>query len=162
MRRILLLAALLSGLMWSGCMPSGSYQKQVALPNAGWTSSFKPEFEMQITDTQALYDVFILLRNDDSYNFSNLWVKLHILPPGDSLYKIYDRVELPLSDAKGNWLGRNFGDTWEQKVEIAANDSTIFNKPGVYKVKFEHIMRTDPLYGLLNIGLNIARKPIHH
>ncbi len=158
MRPILLTAGLLSCLVWAGCTTSNEYQKQVALPNGGWDSGFKPEFEMQITDTQALYDVCILLRNDDSYNFSNLWVKLHILPPGDSVYKIYDRVELPLSDAKGYWLGRNFGDTWEQKVEIAANDSTMFHKPGTYKIRFEHIMRTDPLYGILNIGLNIKRK----
>lgn len=159
MKRFFILITIFSSiLILTACTPSNQYQKQAPIPNGNWDKHFKPEFEMDITDTHALYDVFVLLRNDDSYNFSNMWLKLFVLPPGDTVYKIYDRIELPLADAKGNWLGRSFGETWEQKVEIAANDSTIFNKPGRYKIKFEHIMRTNPLDGVLNIGINIKRK----
>jgi gliding motility-associated lipoprotein GldH len=142
----------------NACIKSNEYQKQVAIPEGIWNSSLQPEFEIEITDSVSKYDVFVLLRNDNRYSISNLWLKIYILAPGASTYKIYDRVELVLSDSKGNWLGRNFGNFWELKSPIALNDNSVFNKVGVYKVKFEHIMRTDPLIGIHNIGLNLTRK----
>lgn len=136
---------------------SNQYQKQVNIPNAEWKSDFIPEFELNIKDTASQYDVYVLLRNDNAYNISNLWLKMYVLPPNEQHYKVYDRIELGLADASGKWIGRNFGDMWETKSLIAANDTTIFSKPGTYKIKFEQIMRTDPLIGVVNVGINVTK-----
>lgn len=136
---------------------SNQYQKQVSIENATWHSSLQPEFEIEISDSSSLYDVYVLLRNDNSYEISNIWLKLYVLPPGSEHYKVYDRIELTLADNTGKWIGRSFGDMWETKTLIAAKDSTIFSKPGLYKIKFEQIMRTDPLVGILNVGLNVTK-----
>lgn len=153
------LVAFLGLLIMASCQPTiQQYQKQVNIPNGSWSSSLQPEFELDIKDTSGLYDVYILLRNDNTYSVSNIWLKMYVMPPGQSTYKVYDRIELGLADASGKWIGRNFGDMWETRTMIAAGDSTIFTLPGTYKIKFEQIMRTDPLLGVLNVGVNVTKK----
>lgn len=158
MRNLILPLLLASIVGLTGCMQSQQYQKQAAIPSGQWSSAFQPEFTIDVIDSQAKYDIYVLLRNDNSYSISNLWIKLYVLPPGAESYKIYDRIELSLADASGKWLGRKFGDFWELKTPIVLSDTTMFNKPGTYNIKFEQIMRTDPLVGIHNIGLNIVRK----
>jgi len=145
-------------IVWTSCAKSDAYQKQVAITDGNWQSNNKPEFEIEITDTTSVYDLFLLLRHDDAYPYSNMWVRINIQQPGDSVYLVGERLEVTMADPEGKWLGRNFGDLWEQKAILSNDKYPIFTKPGTYKLKLEHLMRANPLENVLNVGINVQKR----
>ncbi len=140
-----------------GCTTSPVYQKQYAVSGAEWQSSFQPEFSIEIKDTQSNYKTYFILRHDESFPFSNIWLKLYVQAPDSEVYTPTERVDLLLATPQGKWLGKNIGNIWEQKQFIPINIKTYFTQPGIYKIKVEQIMRTDPLPSVLNVGLNIEK-----
>lgn len=145
-------------IIFAACTKTNNYQKQVALVKGEWFADTKPEFEVEISDTTQIYDLFLLLRHNDAYDYSNMWIRVNVQGPGDSVYKIGERLEVIMADAEGKWLGRSFGDIWEQKIILSNEQYPIFTKSGVYKIKMEQLMRTDPLKHVLNVGVNIQKR----
>lgn len=148
---------LLSAYSFSSCTTSPFYQKQKAIAGAKWETEFQPEFEFEITDTSAQYRAFLLLRHDEAYPFSNIWVRVNVQKPGDSLFTQGERIEKTLADSEGKWLARGMAGLLEHKIPLLKNEFPALDKRGVYKIKIEQIMRTDPLPSILNIGINIER-----
>lgn len=149
---------ILAVLVMAGCTSSPYFQKQVAIPNASWQSSFMPEIEIEIEDTALAYQTFLILRHDNGFKYSNFWFRLHIQHPGDSIYRQNSRIEKTLADAEGKWLAQGFGGIWEHKMPLSKTQSVDFQKTGKYKIKIEQLMRTDPLPSILNVGLRIEKK----
>lgn len=142
----------------SGCMPSPHYQKNVTIPQNEWSYNYQPAFEVEIKDTAALYNLYFIIRHTDAYPFSNIWMWIHTLNPGDSVFQ-KTRIEIPLAETSGKWLGRGMGEIWEQRMPITRDDAPmIFQKPGTYRFKFEQNMRVNPLPEILQIGLRIEKK----
>jgi gliding motility-associated lipoprotein GldH len=146
---------LLPGLLFlASCNTIDLYEKVVPLKNFEWASSYKPEFRFSIKDTSVPYQVYIVLRHNDRYNWNNIWVNLYTEAPGDSIQKI--QYELPLAN-KERWLGSAMDDVYEHRVLITPQP-IYFKKAGDYKYKIEHSMREDPLQNVLNVGLRVEKK----
>jgi gliding motility-associated lipoprotein GldH len=153
----LIMIGLLSAYSFSSCTTSPFYQNQTAISGAKWGAEFQPEFELEITDTAAQYRAFLLLRHDEAYPFSNIWVRINVQGPVDSVFTQGERIEKTLADSEGKWLARGIGGILEHKIPLQKNEFPELNKKGIYKIRIEQIMRTNPLPSILNIGINIER-----
>lgn len=141
----------------SGCLESPVYQKQYSVPGNAWTYGWKPVFEFDITDTTAAYNMYFLIRHTEAYPNSNIWVKIHSKEPGDSTFR-EDRIEIPLAESDGRWLGKGMGSIWEQRMPITRNDiPKVFRKAGRYTLRLEQNMRTNPLPEVLQVGLRVEK-----
>ena len=143
---------------FSSCNTIDLYERNVAIPKQEWISSFKPQFKFIIKDTTQPYQVYIILRHNDKYNYNNIWVNLYTQAPADSIQKV--QYELPLASKEKGWLGSAMDDIYEHRISITPqNQSLYFKKSGEYTFTIEQIMREDPLQNILNVGLRIEKKP---
>lgn len=140
-----------------GCNRSSNYQKQHSIKEGKWSAKKGYEFVIDIEDTNATYQPFLLLRNDDAYPFSNIWVKILIQQPNDSAITDSMQLELKLADDQGNWLGLKQGSIWQHKMVINSKRIKKFPKKGKYTFVVKHMMRQDPLPSVLNIGFGLKK-----
>ncbi len=134
------------------------YQKQVAIPDARWEYKFQPTFKIDIEDTSAKYEVTLLIRHDEGYPNSNIWFRLNVKEPGAKTFAKGKRIEKELADAEGKWMGTGMGDIWEQRIPLFSGEAPSFKKAGTYEIKMEQVMRNNPLWSVLNVGLRVEKK----
>lgn len=154
-KRTVLLLVLTAALL-GGCSDLDKlrvYEKNVPVPEHKWDYGFKPQYEVEITDTSARYNIYVTLRHTDAYRFSNIWLLVSTRYPGEA--PVTRRVELPLADAAGRWLGSGMDDVFEHRVPIQQNAR--FDKAGVYRFTFEQNMRQNPLPDVMSVGLRIEK-----
>jgi gliding motility-associated lipoprotein GldH len=147
------LAAFCLQFLMVSCASIDLYEKNVTMPKHQWSNGYRPEFTFTIKDTAASYQLFLVFRHTEKYNFNNIWINLYSQPPGDSVHKA--RYELQLATNEKGWLGTGMDDIYEHR--IALTDPRRF-KAGTYKFSLEQIMREDPLENVLNAGLRVEKK----
>ena len=137
-------------------IPSGFFEKDVIIPGQQWEGSFKPriDFTIKAEDTASLYNVYLVLRHSDAYNYNNIWVKGTVLEPGDTAARS-ERYDLTLATNDKGWLGNGMDDIYEHRIII--QPETKFGKPGTYSFTLEQIMREDPLKHVLNVGVRVEK-----
>ena len=145
----------------AACLPAPYYQKEEPVPQNAWTYNFKPKFVIDITDTAASYQPYFLIQHTQAYPYNNLWMWIYIKAPGDSVIK-KERVNIPLAESGGKWLGRGMGEIWEQRMAIDFGDSIKFNHKGTYEVSLEQNMRINPLPEILHVGFRLEKKEGKH
>ena len=143
----------IAGAVLSSCTTIDLYEKNITLPGHSWSSAFKPTFSFTITDTTASYQLFLVFRHTEKYNYNNIWINLYSQPPGDTVHKA--RFELQLATNDKGWLGTGMDDIYEHR--LALTDARKF-RAGTYKFTIEQIMREDPLENVLNAGLRVEKK----
>jgi gliding motility-associated lipoprotein GldH len=142
--------------IFAGCMPAPFFQKEEAVPQYAWSYTFKPTFTFDITDTNAAYQPFFIIRHSQAYPYSNLWMWLYIKMPGDSTAR-KERINIVLAEPSGKWLGRGMGEIYEQRVPMSFGDSVSFTRKGTYQVSMEQNMRINPLPEVMNVGLRLEK-----
>lgn len=144
-------------LLTAACKPvkMDVYEKNLEVPGHAWSYDHKPDFEvtLQPEDTAYLYNIYVNVRHTDAYPYSNIWVMVGTRFPGDSLQT--RRVELPLADVTGKWLGSGLDDIYEHRIPI--QQRAVLDKPGAYHFTFEQNMRQNPLPNVMNVGLRIEK-----
>ncbi|HEX3933944.1 MAG TPA: gliding motility lipoprotein GldH [Puia sp.] len=144
---------------WSACTPpSGVFEKDIVLPGQQWESNFRPtiDFTINPADTNYRYNVYLVLRHTDAYNYNNIWIRGTVKQPGDTAAKS-ERYDLLLATNDKGWLGSGMDDIYEHRVEI--QQETKFSRPGTYSFTLEQVMREDPLKHVLDIGVRIEKAP---
>ena len=138
----------------SSCtLTTGVFEKNVTIPQQQWQSSFQPEISFTIEDTVSLYNIYLVLRHTDAYNYNNLWIKATVQEPGSpSKSQQYD---LTLATNEKGWLGSAMDDIYENRVLL--QPQTKFTRPGEYHFTIEQLMREDPLKHVLNVGVRIEK-----
>ncbi len=155
--KINLLIAVLGGLLFTvaGCRQVDIFEKNTPIPNYKWSNSFAAEASFDITDTLSAYNIYIVLRHTDAYQYNNIWLNVGLQSPGDSLY--FQKVDLLLgTDAQG-WKGTGLNDIWELREPLAVNKR--FKKPGEYKFKVFQVMRDNPLLHVMSAGVRVEKQP---
>ena len=148
------LTLILLTLALSCTMTTGVFEKNVAIPQQQWESSFKPELNFAISDTASLYNIYIVLRHTEAYNFNNIWIKAAVQQPGDPAVKS-QQYDLTLATNEKGWLGSAMDDIYENRVLI--QPETKFRKAGDYHFTLEQVMREDPLKHILNVGIRVEK-----
>jgi gliding motility-associated lipoprotein GldH len=140
--------------LFLSCEKINVFEKNVSFKKHAWQSTDKPVITFNISDTNSLYNLYIVLRHSDAYNFNNIWIKCTVIIPGDSTKKSRD-YNLPLATNDKGWSGTGMDDIFEHRVLIQPR--TKFNRPGDYRFVLQQIMREDPLENILNVGMRVEK-----
>jgi gliding motility-associated lipoprotein GldH len=74
--------------------------------------------------------------------------------PGDTIHK--QRLDLRLATDEKGWLGSGMDDIYEHRILITRTPQRLL-KSGLYKFRFEQIMREDPLQHVMNVGVRVEK-----
>lgn len=91
------------------------------------------------------------IRHTDAYPYANLWLEMSY-PTGDTV--MTDTLNIQLADPYGKWLGKGLGPSC-QRTDTIVTRRRINDKP---TIKLRHIMRTDTLREIEQIGLKIISR----
>lgn len=118
------------------------------MPRYGWVYSEPAVLVPEHADSIATGPLLLVLRNDDTYPYANIWVEV-------SGKDIRDTLNLRLADVYGNWLGKGLGSTRE--VTATVRDRYTHRSGDTIRVR--HILRTDTLPGITLVGLELNFQP---
>jgi hypothetical protein len=119
------------------CAKIDLFEKQVALPSQQW-----------------FYNLYIILRHTDAYNYNNIWVQLGSKAPGDTMH--FQNINLELATDANGWQGTGVDDIFEIRKNITPGPVP-FKKPGEYTFSVAQIMRENPLNHILNVGFRVEK-----
>ncbi len=139
-------------MLLAACQPNRIYeQNQSVGPLWAWEDT--RSFELNISDTVSPYHLFINIRHTDAYAYANCWLNLRSIGPlGDTLQV---RVEIPLSEPDGYWLGECNSSMCLQRYLIGAGQR--FPRSGLYRFELEQDMRENPLKGIQDVGIRLEK-----
>jgi gliding motility-associated lipoprotein GldH len=150
--RLFLVLVVPCALCLGSCTTVDLYEKNETIPGFKWKSSFQPEFDFTIKDSTSRYRLLLVLRHNDKYNYTNIWVNIYSQPPNDTVHKIPFDATLATNEG---WLTRAaMDDIYEHRIPVTGY---IYFKPGHYHFKLEQIMREDPLENVLSVGLRMEK-----
>lgn len=147
-----LAAAMLVGCLAGGCKHIDIYESTHFFGKQQWPSAVQPSFVFQIVDTTDPYQLYVVFRHSEAYNYNNLWMNIITQDP-DSVVTT-QRVELKLATNEA-WLGRRAGDITDHRLLITRHPVNL--KAGYYTFTLKQIMREDPLQGVLNAGIRVKK-----
>ena len=142
-------------LIFLACDYNPVFQQNISIPNDRWNKDSIVKIEVPITDTISYNDIYIDIRNLNSYPYSNLYLFVSVSAPnGDNLT---DTIEYRLADEYGAWLGKSSSRIWDCKLPFRS--MVKFAQSGVYTFGIQHGMRDDELEGISDVGLTVELTP---
>jgi len=118
------------------------------------------DFEFSELDSVQGHNMFINIRSDNTYPFSNLFLITELEFPDGQTQK--DTLEYKMAEPTGEWLGKGLGSIKENKLWYKEN--IVFPDSGVYKLSVAHAMRKNGeveglhiLEGITDVGLEIEK-----
>lgn len=149
-----LAVTIVSSVCFTACSPINLYEKTVLIPSQAWYYNYVPSFSFNITDTTAAYNIYIVLRHTDSYEYNNIWLRLGTKAPGSAEH--FQNLDLTLgNDAKG-WEGQGMDDIFDVR-KIITRGAIPFKRAGTYTFTVAQIMRENPLKHILNVGIRVEK-----
>lgn len=147
---------LISGLLLtiSSCNNKSVYNMYKTIPKASWDKDSVMVFEVQVANTSQNHNLYVNVRNDIDYKYSNLWLFVKITQPGDTA--VTDTFEVTLADPAGKWLGKGFGGI--KTNENLFRQHVYFPKAGTYNIAIQHGMREIVLGGITDVGIRIEKQ----
>jgi gliding motility-associated lipoprotein GldH len=133
----------------SSCTRELVYNQFKAVENNEWHKDSIVNFVFSSTDTLQKNNIFITLRNNKDYEFSNLFLIVGIQFPNN--YQIVDTLEYEMTSPEGRFLGSGISDIKENKLEYKTN--VTFSLKGDYNISIQQAMRkTREIDGLSYLG----------
>lgn len=137
------------------CNNSGVFGEYKTIPRATWHRDSVVIFQVPVTDTLQNHNLYIDVRNDIEYKYSNLWLFIDIIQPGDSI-AVTDTFEVTLADPTGKWLGHGFGGV--KTNELLFKRNVYFPVSGNYEIQIKQGMRGQQLDGITEVGFRVEKK----
>jgi gliding motility-associated lipoprotein GldH len=137
------------------CSNGGVFSKYKTIQKGVWHRDSLVVFQVPVTDTIQRQNLYLNVRNDINYKYSNLWLFVEILQPGDTT-AVKDTFEFTLADATGKWLGEGFGGVKTNEMLFKRN--VYFPVSGIYEIQIQHGMRGKLLEGITEIGFRVEKK----
>ena len=145
------------GIIICACKKDVIYRKCITIPDNIWDMNKPLVFDVPVNDTLNKYNIFVTVRNADSYDFDNLYLFIDINSPMKLAER--DTMECVLADANGKWLGDGLGDIWDNKILFKRNVK--FRKPGIYEFTITQAMRVDSLPMIMDAGISIEKSSVN-
>lgn len=136
----------------NSCTQIEIFEKDTSIPGYKWQQSFSATGDFVITDTISSYNIYLVLRHTDAYQYNNIWLNVGLQPPGDSMH--VKKVNLVLGDDANGWYGTGMNDIWEVRNLLKSQPL----KSGKYSFSISQIMRDNPLQHIMSAGLRIEKK----
>jgi len=136
------------------CKSDKLFEDYKTIGGAGWDKDSIAKFSFTIDKEYLSYNLSVNIRNRGDYPNSNLWLFVDITAPDHTTIK--DTIEYQLALPNGKWTGKGTGGIYANRFPFRENVS--FPKPGEYTITIKHAMRTNPLKGISDIGLDVKRR----
>ncbi|MEO5908324.1 MAG: gliding motility lipoprotein GldH [Ginsengibacter sp.] len=140
--------------IFASCIKTDLYEKQAVIPSQQWFYTYVPEFTFHISDTTSLYNIYVVLRHTDLYKYNNIWLRIGLKSSSDSMK--FQNLNLVLATDSKGWEGTGMDDIYEARKNISSGPFS-FKTSGDYTFSVAQIMRENPLYYVLNIGIRIEK-----
>lgn len=149
---------LLSLFFMFSCNDKIDFNQYKSIDTKGWEANKKVPFEFNVKDTILPKNLFINIRNNSEYEFSNLYVITELIFPNETI--VVDTLQYEMADETGKFLGVGFTEIKENKLFY--KEKKAFPTSGKYIFNVRHAMRKngviDPiefLKGIQDIGFSI-------
>ena len=141
-------------LLITSCTQLDVFEKNTVIPKYEWQSDFIVKGSFAIKDSLASYNIYLVLRHTDAYQYNNIWLNIGLQVPGDTMS--YQKVNLPLGNDTSGWDGTGMNDIWELR-KLLNGEPRRFKKAGTYNFNIAQIMRDNPLRNVMSAGLRIEK-----
>ncbi len=126
-----------------------------------WHKDSIVTFNLPQLDAKKKYNLFVNVRDNDDYPYSNLFLIVSLEQPNRQV-KV-DTLEYLMTNPDGTLLGEGFSDVKESKLFYKDGES--FTQKGIYKIHIRHAVRqtgkvdgVERLKGISDIGFRIETK----
>ncbi|GGI56346.1 gliding motility lipoprotein GldH [Winogradskyella haliclonae] len=147
----------------TSCDSKAIYDEYQSLPNQ-WNKDNIISFKVEAPDTINAYNLYVNLRNNSDYKYSNLFLITSLeYPNGRTLI---DTLEYKMAAPDGTLLGTGFADVKENKLWYKGYKSPfVFKETGTYTFQVQQAMRkfgnatgVEDLDGVTEIGFRVENK----
>jgi len=136
------------------CDAKRFYEENKSIENGVWLSNNNQPFIVNIADTLARYNMYLNIRNDGMYPFTNLYLFIHTTLPGGKT--AIDTVECQLANPNGKWYGSGLGSL--KFNQFLFQKEMVFPRRGIYRFELEQAMRMKELKGIRDVGIRIEKQ----
>ncbi|CAM1358364.1 Gliding motility lipoprotein precursor GldH (modular protein) [Tenacibaculum litopenaei] len=142
------------------CDSKGVFDAYLPLSHQKWEAANTLDFSFEVNDTLSKHDLFINLRNNKDYAYSNLFVITQMDFPDGT--QVIDTLEYDMATAAGEFLGKGMTDIKENKLFY--KEKITFPNTGMYHFKIKQSMRKmgavqgiEALPGVTHVGFRIEK-----
>ena len=142
------------------CNDISEFNQYKSVENSAWKSGEKITFNFEVKDTLLPKNLFINIRNNNEYEFSNLYLITTLKFPNNSL--VIDTLQYEMADTFGKFLGNGFSSIKENKLFY--KERNVFPFSGNYVLNISHAMRKngalnaiESLVGVQDVGFSIEK-----
>lgn len=126
-----------------------------------WNKDSIVAFTIDQKDTTGLYNLYVTMRNNNKYPYSNLFLIVQMQQPGTQITKV-DTLEYQMANPDGTLMGEGFGNVKESKLWY--KERVRFAKAGQYRFSIQQAVREpgkipglQELDGITEVGLRIEK-----
>lgn len=145
------IALLLLSIGLISCGNKVFYTEQQAVNEHGWRPDDSVEFNVEVTDTNQVFNFLVEVRNTIAYPYANTFLFIRTDFPDGTWSQ--DTLEFPLADESGRWYGKRTGRLVDTRYYFRRNAR--FPMPGKYTFGFCNGMRDSAITGIKDIGFRI-------
>ncbi|WP_298781160.1 gliding motility lipoprotein GldH [uncultured Polaribacter sp.] len=142
------------------CNSKTIFSEFKTMPGTSWKANDKVSFEFEVQDTISPKNLFINIRNNNNYPYSNLYLITELNFANGT--KVIDTLQYEMTDNLGNFLGSGFAEIKENKLFYKENK--IFSVPGKHVFSVRQAMRKNGeihpiefLEGIQDVGFSIEK-----
>lgn len=117
-----------------------------------WNKKAEQKFDFKINDAQNSKNIIFVVRNNNDYPYSNLFLITYLKAENEKNFKI-DTLNYIMAKPNGEWLGKGFGETKE--ILFQYKNQYKFPKKGKYIIGVKQGMRTNSLVGIEDLGVKL-------
>ncbi len=143
-------------LLFMACDSNRVFEENRSLLNETWHKDSTLVFNIEITDTLSVYNIYLNNRITRQYEYSNLYLFIDTKLPNNQILR--DTVECLLRNPAGKILGKGFGNVWSNKIPYRKHIR--FPYYGNYKFTIKQAMRDEQLKYILDAGIRIEKSKI--
>jgi gliding motility-associated lipoprotein GldH len=140
------------------CNDKTDFNEYKAIDAKGWEANKKVLFEFNVKDTVSPKNLFINIRNNNEYAFSNLFIITELIFPNETV--VIDTLQYQMADETGKLLGTSLTEIKENKLFY--KEKKTFPISGKYMFNVRHAMRKNGainpiefLKGIQDVGFSI-------
>ena len=142
------------------CNDISEYNQYKTLVDRSWNANENINFNFEVTDTISPKNLFINIRNNNDYEFSNLYLITALKFPNNST--VIDTLQYEMADETGKFLGNGFSNIKENKLFF--KEAKVFPVSGNYSLEIRQAMRKsgevkpiESLTGIQEVGFSIEK-----
>lgn len=138
-------------LLFTACGPDVLLDTEHSLPENGWSQTDTLTFRFEITDTLALYDIYLTAEHETSYPNQNFYVRVFTEFPNGAL--LDQTLSLELAGAAGRW----YGDCNDEQCdfEVAVQRNAFFNQYGEHRIRVVPYVRRELVPEIESFGIRV-------